>query len=207
MINGKSICLFLMLSMTLWMSACGREGSSDTLENLQGTWLTACNPVSTIGVRDRLVISDDAVTETFTSYSDTTCNTEGAQIIVSYTIKIGSTKQTTEGSISTSGSEIDFTVSGISLTPKTATAASNYNSISYCGFTDWANGSTKSIIGISACGMKAAGSVNYQSFSISVDKTIASFAKFLSETNIYDAWYSSASTRPSMIFRIAYTKQ
>lgn len=183
--------------------------SVNTLANLTGTWKTSCQgPVSSAYAIDQIVTSNSNMTQTLMGYANSTCTTLSTTTVVVFTVAVGSTSTST---LTQGATKLNATLVSISATPNTATAATNWNTATYCGFTNWANGVTKDITGNSTCSMKSAGTINYQMFRITSSNGTNNnlvFGDFpsLSIFDFYDSWNSNENAQP-VFFSTTYTKQ
>lgn len=59
---------------------------------------------------------------------------------------------------------VDLTASTMELTPASSTLANQYNSISFCAYTDWTVGVAKSMLFATAQGLRAPAPIPYIKF-------------------------------------------
>lgn len=184
--------------------------SANTLTNLAGTWKTSCQgPVSSAYAMDQVVVSSSDMTQTLMGYSNSTCSTLSTTMVIAFTVTVGSTS--TSSGPTQNATKLNATLVSIKATPNTASAATNWNTATYCGFSNWANGVTKDITGNTTCSMKSAGAINYQMFRITSSSGTNNnlvFGDFpsLSIFDFYDSWNSNDNAQP-VFFSTTYTKQ
>lgn len=209
--------LKILALLTLPLSfGCGQQTTTstetvNTLANLAGTWKTGCQgPVSSVYAIDQVVVSGSEMTQTLSGYSNSSCTTLSTTTVGIFTVSVGDT-----GGASfemANSTKLRATLVSIKATPNTASAATAWNTATYCGFTNWSNGVTKDITGNSTCSMKSAGAINYQLFKITSSSgtnnnlVFGFFGGILSLFNFYDSWNSTESSTTIQASPI-YTKQ
>lgn len=139
------------------VAACGAFDTKDSGRKadevdseLNGTWSSACLDTSFVGLtqsRETFAFSGladfDKTTEIFTD----ACNTQAASLLVT-----GTYAKTGDADVVDGAKNINFTITGAALTPKTDDTARLLNRASYCGVTDWARDQEVDILGKDCAG-------------------------------------------------------
>ncbi len=165
---GASGCLF---GSSADLGSAESVAEANTLANLQGTWRTGCSYLgSGVYIVSTFVVSGSTATESIEGFSTSTCETASSRtMLTSDLVTVGETFENTLG-FATYTTRVDFKVASVVLTPLTVTAASNYNSVSFCGLSSWANGTPVDATGLNhsadGCVYPAAGSMIYQTFDL-----------------------------------------
>ena len=154
-----------MISTLFFMQSCSTEEESTATTasqtmtdstgasvSLDGTYLQACVGSGSNYSKLEVVISGSTYNLKNESFSDDTCATATTSRTWVNTFTVGSAT-TTSGSDNSSKNDlavtkIDYALQSMSLTPLSDTFATSFNSGSLYGYTDWANGTAKSIIGL-----------------------------------------------------------
>lgn len=136
------ICVLLSGSLTTSCAKNEEASSSISLPLTGGVWLSNCNYDGTAkGVRFDGTNFNDAVIY----FTDSSCSS------ISYiTERIGTYSIATDNNSQPEfwiHGNYDKTVGDYAITPATSAAAVSMNSISKCGFTDWASGTLKVVTG------------------------------------------------------------
>ncbi len=144
--------ILAVLSLT-FISACG-SGISD---DLAGAWVSAC----TDSVIYRATFTESTFVATATPYSNTSCTAVTSfRQTYTYSYSGGDDVDQPEGA-----KTLDYTVSKVEITPLTTTEANGRNSVTACGFSDWAVNVPKDIT--SGCGgPSSAGETTYDIYKI-----------------------------------------
>jgi hypothetical protein len=154
----------LMISTLFFMQSCSTEDSTATTSSqtmtdstgasvsLDGTYLIACAGSGSSYNKYEVVISGTTFTYKDEGFSDDTCATASFSVAYATTFTVGSAT-TTSGSDNSSKNDlavtkIELKLQSLSLTPLSDTFATSFNSASFKGYTDWVNGTAKSIIGL-----------------------------------------------------------
>lgn len=129
---SRGVVGILAMSSFLVASGCGETPGAD----LNGTWESPCY----MGAKTQLSYSNLALNGTYIEYSDMTCTTQR--------------HVTTWTGIATVGDEVqdgihklDLSFSSFRSKPLTPAEAMFVNQNMYCGFTDWASGVEKDVLG------------------------------------------------------------
>lgn len=166
---------------------------------LEGTWVNACKADGDNSyAKQTMVFSGNALTATYTLYSDAACATEAAVITTSLTVALGAAVTTPADS-----KKIDMTYGTSVFKPKTAAAVTSFNTASLCGASDWKLDTEKDVSG-KTCGggdpVPAVGAVEYTVYKLS--GTSLQFGKATAAAN-----GKTDATRETDIDTTAYTKQ
>jgi len=137
---------------------CGKKKSDSN--SIDGTWKSSCLSASGVYATDTLVFNGNNLTEMVSSYTDSGCTQIADTITATFTLVITAVNTVPPYN------HIDATIVSIQNLPATSAAATNYNNISFCGFTNWAVGVPQEIAGISSCGIKASGTTIHQVYAI-----------------------------------------
>lgn len=127
----------LAISGLLAVAGCGGSAGAD----LDGTWESPCY----MGAKTQLAYSNLALNGTYIEYSDMTCTTQRHITTWTGTATVGDEVQP-------GVHKLDLAFSSFRSKPLTATEASFVNQNQYCGFTDWAAGVEKDVLGKSCYG-------------------------------------------------------
>ena len=174
----------LMISTLFFMQSCSTEEESTATAttasqtmtdstgasvSLDGTYLQACAASGSAYVKLEIVLSGTTNTFTQDSFSDDTCATATISRTWVNTFTVGSAT-TTSGSDNSSKNDlavtkIDQALQSASITLLSDLYAAMFNSSSLFGFTDWANGTAKSVLGLNSDGTtdstSSVGAVSY----------------------------------------------
>lgn len=151
MISTTRVAATLLITSLLALSGCGGSGgdtpSLSPLPTLtSGSWKTKCSYDGDYTVT-YMLFSEDMFFETKTYYLDSDCTAPSHQII-----REGSYLTGPQDPTKPAGAVIDKTYQNYTLTPLSTEAVTLLNDTSVCGFTDWAEGVEKTIIGNTDCG-------------------------------------------------------
>ena len=122
----------LALSGLILAAACGAPAGAD----LDGTWESPCYQAA----QTRLVYSSLALTGTYTEYSEMTCATP--RHITTWTGVAAVADEVQPGV-----HKLDISYNSFHSKPLTAAEATFVNQNQYCGFTDWAAGVDRDVLG------------------------------------------------------------
>jgi hypothetical protein len=125
----------LALSGLLLAAACGGD-SPVAGADLDGTWESPCYQAA----QTRLVYSSLALTGTYNEYSDMNCAT--LRHVTTWT-----GNATVGDEVQPGIHKLDLSFNTFRSKPLTATEAGLVNGYQYCGFTDWAAGVEKDVLG------------------------------------------------------------
>lgn len=115
-------------------AACGSDAAPGA--DLDGTWQSPCY----MGAQTQLVYSGLALTGTYTEYSDMTCTTQRHITTWTGTATVGNEVQP-------GIRKLDLSFNSFRSKALTAAEATLVNMYQYCGFTDWAAGVEKDVLG------------------------------------------------------------
>lgn len=93
-------------------------------------------------------VGENSVKFTTTTFADQACATAGVAKIASYSSSFPGAATTPSDA-----QKVDLTVNSITITPLTDNAAALMNSMSECGFTNWAKNVTKIVTTNTSCGL------------------------------------------------------
>jgi len=207
----------LMISTLFFMQSCSTEEESTATAttasqtmtdstgasvSLDGTYLQACAASGSAYVKLEIVLSGTTNTFTQDSFSDDTCATATISRTWVNTFTVGSAT-TTSGSDNSSKNDlavtkIDNALQSISLTVLSDQWAAMFNSSSLFGFTDWANGTAKSVLGLNSDGTTdSTSSVGVVSYDI----------LYINGTSLQSGGGSSSTYPTELDYSYVYTKQ
>jgi hypothetical protein len=159
----------LMISTLFFMQSCSTEEESTATTasqtmtdstgasvSLDGTYLQACTAGSSEYTKLEVVISGSTYNLKNESFSDDTCATATYTYTSGRTFAVGSAT-TTSGSDNSSKNDVAVTkielkLQSIGFTILDDTMVTQWNDASVYGFTDWANGTAKSLLGLNGDG-------------------------------------------------------
>ena len=157
-----------MISTLFFMQSCSTDDSTATTSSqtmtdstgasvsLDGTYLIACAASGSAYVKYEAVLSGTTFTSTQAVFSDDTCATAYYSFTAARTFTVG-IATTTSGSDNSSKNDVAVTkielkLQSIGFTILDDTMVTQWNDASVYGFTDWANGTAKSILGLNGDG-------------------------------------------------------
>lgn len=145
--------LFFVVSISACTKSEVELPSGGSLEG--GTWSTGCLAAGSASQIRTSSFSSGTYNHSINLYSGTTCSIAAAVL-------------SEDGSYTVSGSNLDKTLSQLTITLQSASAVTDYNTASMCGFNDWAIGVTKDVTGLSCAGeaIPSAGQVYYDLYDI-----------------------------------------
>jgi hypothetical protein len=156
--------LIKLLAFIIYLVSCTKEPTPDIdlgghLES--SSWHTNCLTTSAGRAKSTAQILGGNYSVSYFFYSDANCTNLASDIEESGTYSASAMDSNGNG-------DIDFTVSVLSVTPKTSAQAATYNSSTYCGFNDWAANVTKSIFSrtCDSVAMPASGATQYSIYYI-----------------------------------------
>ena len=203
-----------MISALFFMQSCSTEDSTATTSSqtmtdstgasvsLDGTYLQACAASGSAYVKLEIVLSGTTNTFTQDSFSDDTCATATTSRTWVNTFTVGSAT-TTSGSDNSSKNDlavtkIDQALQSASITLLSDLYAAMFNSSSLFGFTDWANGTAKSVLGLNSDGTTdSTSSVGVVSYDI----------LYINGTSLQSGGGSSSTYPTELDYSYVYTKQ
>ena len=174
MSNMKSVlCWFvLLLSVATLISSCAKDnssssstsstdntssssGDSSSTTEIEGTWKTPCFASGTAYRTKSLIVTGTTLVDTTDVYSDSSCTTEKSTWVDTYSsLNIGNEITfASYGSSGGSGHKFTLTLDTITGTPLTASDVTTLNTYSYCGDSDWALNTAKSLLGKNCTGV------------------------------------------------------
>jgi hypothetical protein len=129
--------------------SCIEEGADSpapgSLDDLQGTWKTACQADGTSFSSQSLEVSETNATFTVNIYPDSNCTTAEAQFTSSISnMTVGGSMNLNDGSV---GYKVNYIQGSLTLTPLNTEMSDQFNQYGYCGITSWANGVSTEING------------------------------------------------------------
>ena len=145
------IILILFLSFTIYSCAKKSDTSSTTTTNteLEGAWVSSCySKWSSYWIKTWTFTGSDLVVK-WNEYSDSSCATD----YVIWTDTYSSFSIGNEATLDNGSTGRKFTTKVVSFvgSMQTAAAVTEYNNISFCGYSDWALNTTKDYTG-ETCG-------------------------------------------------------
>ena len=109
-----------------------------SLDDLQGTWKTACQADGTSFSSQSLEVSETNATVTVNIYPDSNCTTVVAQFTSSISnMTVSDSMNLNDGSV---GYKVNYIQGSLTLTPLNTEMSDQFNVYGYCGITSWANG-------------------------------------------------------------------
>jgi hypothetical protein len=111
-----------------------------------GNWATDCTKEQSQYTLGTMTMSGNTIQQTSAAYGDQACATKTLEATVAYTAQYGS-----DSKVVTGAKEVDTILSSVMLTVHNATYISYFNSMQFCGYSDWAVGVAKDIAG-KTCG-------------------------------------------------------
>ena len=129
--------------------SCIEEGADSpapgSLDDLQGTWKTACQADGTSFSSQSLEVGETNATFTVNIYPDSNCTTAVAQFTSSISnMTVGGRMNLNDGSV---GYKVNYIQGSLTLTPLNTEMSDQFNQYGYCGITSWANGVSTEING------------------------------------------------------------
>ncbi|UYL07396.1 hypothetical protein B9G69_010100 [Bdellovibrio sp. SKB1291214] len=156
----KNINLFLCIFVLM---GCTKEDLFPSTSLEGGTWITGCSYSGTSSIYgiNTARFAGGSFYQSATAYG-AGCTSGIAKMEITGTYSIGS-KLATSGSV-----ELDLKVATLTLTPLNSTLVSNYNNLTYCGYSDWAIGVAKDVAGRTCDGstQAAVGEMIYDIYNI-----------------------------------------
>ena len=139
-----------IIILSLFLLGCKKDDdSSTTTTELEGTWKTPCFASGTAYRTKSLIVTGTTLVDTTDVYSDSSCTTEKSTWVDTYSsLNIGNEINfDSYGSSGGSGHKFTLTLDTITGTPLTASDVTTLNTYSYCGDSDWALNTAKSLLG------------------------------------------------------------
>ena len=146
------IILILFFSFTIYSCSKSSDSStSSTITELEGTWKTSCHSTNN-GYRIKsLTVSGSTFTDTYEYHADSSCandNHTWSSTYGSFTEGDGVTFNT-----GATGAVFTLTLSTNTLTPLNSYMVNYKNTNSFCGDSDWALNTAKSLLGKNCTGV------------------------------------------------------
>jgi hypothetical protein len=143
------IILILFLSFTIYSCAKKSDSPTTTATELEGAWVSSCySKWSSYWIKTWTFTGSDLVVK-WNEYSDSSCATD----YVIWTDTYSSFSIGNEATLDNGSTVRKFTTKVVSFvgSMQTAAAVTEYNNISFCGYSDWALNTTKDYTG-ETCG-------------------------------------------------------
>ena len=143
------IILILFLSFTIYSCAKKSDSPTTTATELEGAWVSSCySKWSSYWIKTWTFTGSDLVVK-WNEYSDSSCATD----YVIWTDTYSSFSIGNEATLDNGSTGRKFTTKVVSFvgSMQTADAVTEYNNISFCGYSDWALNTTKDYTG-ETCG-------------------------------------------------------
>ena len=157
----KRYAILVVGAIALASAACGKKNATE----IEGTWTGACGAVGTDYAKTTWEFSGDEFTRTDATYSDSECSEEASTTLREGTFKLGDAVGTPEGA-----KRIDVTVKKAEITAESEAKTKDFNGRSFCGITDWKEGTARDIFGKNCGGSQ-----------VNKDQTFFSIYKFEAE--------------------------
>lgn len=144
----------LILCGLMAASACGMmptkekgKKAAETDLGLAGEWQNDCEKKDWLGVTHQREVHKYSATGDFERatkvFSDNECNAAIADLVEGGTFSsLGKSKDVANAT------DINYTITSATVTPKTENAVKIFNTASYCGKTDWAINASKDVLGL-----------------------------------------------------------
>ena len=145
-----------IIILSLFLLGCKKDDdSSTTTTELEGTWKTPCFASGTAYRTKSLIVTGTTLVDTTDVYSDSSCTSGNSKWEDTYSsLNIGDEKTfASYGSSGGSGHKFTLTLDTITGTPLTASDVTTLNTYSYCGDSDWALNTAKSLLGKNCTGV------------------------------------------------------
>ena len=145
-----------IIILSLFLLGCKKDDdSSTTTTELEGTWKTPCFASGTAYRTKSLIVTGTTLVDTTDVFSDSSCTTEKSTWVDTYSsLNIGNEITfASYGSSGGSGHKFTLTLDTITGTPLTASDVTTLNTYSYCGDSDWALNTAKSLLGKNCTGV------------------------------------------------------
>jgi hypothetical protein len=191
----------LLFSLSLFSVGCMKDTVSEDISSFLstesakiegGTWVTSCFALQAGGTQKRTAsFANGTYVETLTNYSDT-CSTKVTELGQTGTYVIGTTLGPDNSAI-----KLDRRMATYTVKPSTSAIADSYNTVSFCGLTNWTAGVAVNILGLTCDGgaMPAIGTYDYDIFYISIFENYK--LSFGYNDSTYDG--STPGKRPTML--------
>ena len=165
----KMIYVLVISFLSLTIVSCAKKSdtssTSTTNTEIEGTWKTACHSSGDYYYIRTVAVTGTTFVEKNEYHSDSSCANDNATFEVTFgSLTIGDVKTfDSYGSSGGSGAEFTMTLSANTLTLQNAQEVSLGNVNSYCGDSDWALDTPKSIVGKTCDLLNTGSSTNYWS--------------------------------------------
>lgn len=162
---------FSIISAILFFAACSQtvvptDSSSIATESIEGgAWQTGCDYADSMYGISSVIFANGQFTQSATSYDTSSCSTGYFKVEITGTYILGG-----KLSASSSAEKIDMTLAVLEFTPLDSSVVSTLNSMSFCGYSDWAINVGKDVTGrtCDSSPMPSAGDVSYDIYYISI---------------------------------------
>ena len=134
----KSVKWLIGFLVVVICSSCGKEESDDEPTTfVEGTWKKACYIQSdnTTYAESIFTFQNTLATNSFNTYSDSSCSTGALSLKYKSTMAVGSDATKADGS--TLGTKVTLTLVSVYVTARTDALAAAYSTASLCGATNW----------------------------------------------------------------------
>ena len=134
----KSVKWLIGFLVVVICSSCGKEESDDEPTTfVEGTWKKACYIQSdnTTYAESIFTFQNTLATNSFNTYSDSSCSTGALSLKYKSTMAVGSDATKADGS--TLGTKVTVTLVSVYVTARTDALAAAYSTASLCGATNW----------------------------------------------------------------------
>ena len=152
----RNIYIILILIFSFTILSCAKKSDSSststtTTTELEGTWVTSCFSSGGAYRINTITVTGTDVVGKYEWYTDSSCSTDYALWEDTYdSLSIGDEVTFSDA---TKGHKFTSEVVSFKLTLQTASAVSVYNSVNYCGYSDWALNTAKDYSGITCSGI------------------------------------------------------
>ena len=143
------IILILFLSFTIYSCAKKSDSPTTTATELEGAWVSSCHSAWSSYWIKTWTFTGSALVVKWDEHSDSSCATD----YVIWTDTYSSFSIGNEATLDNGSTGRKFTTKVVSFvgSMQTAAAVTEYNNISFCGYSDWALNTTKDYTG-ETCG-------------------------------------------------------
>ena len=152
----KNIYIILILIFSFTIISCAKKSdtsstSTTTTTEVEGTWVTSCFLSGGVYRINTITVTGTDVVVKYEWHTDSNCSTDYALWEDTYdSLSIGDEVTFSDA---TKGHKFTLEVVSFKLTPQSASAVSVYNSVNYCGYSDWALNTAKDYSGITCSGI------------------------------------------------------
>jgi len=152
----RNIYIILILIFSFTILSCAKKSDSSststtTTTELEGTWVTSCFLSGGAYRINTITVTGTDVVGKYEWHTDSSCSTDSTLWEDTYdSLSIGDEVTFSDA---TKGHKFTLEVVSFKLTLQTASAVSVYNSVNYCGYSDWALNTAKDYSGITCSGI------------------------------------------------------